>query len=330
MLAARHEMLPTVKPKERTSMSSKLRAAVIGVGYLGKFHAQKYKNNSQVDLIGVCDGRPEQAEKIAAELGVTALSNVKEVIGTVDLVTIAASTSAHYEIAKLFLQNGVHVNVEKPIAATLAQAEELVNLAAQKNLKLAVGHIERFNPAILELKKHINNPTSVALTRWAPFNTRGSDVSVLHDLMIHDIDLMLWLCPGKIESFMASGAKILTNELDIVEGQFQISSGCQVHISVNRMAAQTVRQIQVIQKDAILLAQTGTLQMEKVEPVGAKEVPPIRVSQWQVEKADALQKETDAFIAAVQNQAPLVVTGEDGLIALRWVEEIQNRILKNK
>ncbi len=308
-------------------MSSKLRAGVIGVGYLGKFHAQKYKNNSDVELIGVCDGRFAQAEKIAAELNVKAFSSVQEMLGKVDLVTIAASTVAHYELAKIFLQNGVHVNVEKPIAATLAQAKEIVNLAAQKNLKLAVGHIERFNPAILELKKHINKPSSVTLTRWAPFNTRGSDVSVLHDLMIHDIDLMLWLCPGKIENFMASGAKILTQELDVAEGQFQISSGCQVHITVNRMAAQTVRQIQVIQKDAILQAQTGTLQLEKVEPVGIQQVPPIKVTQWQVEKADALQKETDAFISAVLNLTPLAVTGEDGLKALQWVEEIQKRIL---
>ncbi len=308
-------------------MSSKPRAGVIGVGYLGKFHAQKYKNNSQVELIGVCDGRFEQAEKIAAELNVKAFSSASEMLGQVDLVTIAASTAAHYDLAKLFLKNGIHVNVEKPIAANLAQAEELVNLAAQKNLKLAVGHIERFNPAILELKKHMTKPSSVTLTRWAPFNTRGSDVSVLHDLMIHDIDLMLWLCPGLIENFMASGAKILTKELDVAKGQFQISSGCQVHITVNRMAAQTVRQIQVIQKDAVLLAQTGTLMLEKTEPVGIKETPPIKVTQWQVEKADALQRETDAFIAAVQNQAPLVVTGEDGLKALQWVEKIQNRIL---
>ena len=310
-------------------MSSKLRAGVIGVGYLGKFHAQKYKNNSQVELFGVCDGRKEQATKIASELGVVAFTTAQEMLSKVDLVTIAASTAAHYDLAKIFLQNGIHVNVEKPIAATVTQAEELVNLAAQKNLKLAVGHIERFNPAIIELKKHIQNPSSITLTRWAPFNTRGSDVSVLHDLMIHDIDLMLWLCPGEVQNFMVSGSKILTKELDTAAGQFQISSGCQVHISVNRIAAQTVRQIQVIQKNSTLLAQTGTLQLEKVEPLGPNEVPPIKVTQWQVEKADALQRETDAFIAAVQNNTKPVVTGEDGLLALRWVEEIKNRILKN-
>ncbi len=318
-----------MRPTMNHNMKSKLRGGVVGVGYLGKFHAQKYKNNSNIDLIGVFDGRPEQASKIATELNVTAFSSVNEMLGKVDLVTIAASTAAHYELAKIFLQNGIHVNVEKPIAANLKQAEELVNLATQKNLKLAVGHIERFNPAIIELKKYIKNPTSVTLTRWAPFNTRGSDVSVLHDLMIHDIDLMLWLCPGAVQNFMVSGAKILTQQLDVAEGQFQISSGCQVHISVNRMAAQTLRQIQVIQKDGILLAQTGTLQLERVEPLELQSVPPIKVTQWQVEKADALQRETDDFISAVQNNTKPTVTGEDGLLALRWVEDIQNRILKN-
>jgi predicted dehydrogenase len=310
-------------------MGSHLRSAVIGVGYLGQFHAQKYKNNPHVQLIGVCDGRPEQAEKIAASLGVKAFTSAKDLIGQVDLVTIAATTTAHFELAKMFLQNGVHVNVEKPIAAQVQQAEELVNLAAQKKLKLAVGHIERFNPAIVELKKHMKKPTSVTLTRWAPFKPRGADVSVLHDLMIHDLDLMFWLCPGEIKNYMARGQKILTNELDVCEASFEISTGCMVHISVNRMAAQTIRQIQVIQKDATLVAQTGTLQIEKVEPLSAGQEPPLKITQWTVDKADALQRETDAFIEAVRNNTALAVSGEDGLIALRWVDEIGQRIQKN-
>ncbi len=169
----------------------------------------------------------------------------------------------------------------------------------------------------------------MALTRWAPFKARGADVSVLHDLMIHDIDLMFWLCrDSKIKSWTASGSKILTQELDVATATFEIA-GCQVHISVNRMAHQTIRQIQAIQKDGTLLANTGTLQMEKVEPLGAKLEPPLKVSQWAVEKADALQKETDAFVAAVVNNQSPMVSGEDGLLALRWVEEVQSRILKN-
>jgi predicted dehydrogenase len=307
-----------------------LRAAVVGVGYLGNFHAQKYKNNSQVQLVGVCDPRPEQAQKIAGELKVQAFATAKDLLGKVDLVTVAATTSAHYELAKLFLENGIHVNVEKPIAATVRQAEDLIELAAKKKLKLAVGHIERFNPAILELKKHLKSPKSLTLTRWAPFKLRGADVSVLHDLMIHDLDLMFWLCQDhKVKNWMATGTKILTQELDTADASFEMSSGCHVHISVNRMAHQTIRQIQAIQKDATILAQTGTLHMEKVEPVNPKAEPPLKVTSWAVEKADALQKETDDFVEAVQQNRAPTVTGEDGLTALKWVEDIQARILKN-
>lgn len=311
-------------------MSSQLRAAVVGVGYLGQFHAQKYKNNSYATLIGVCDPRHDQVQKIAGDLKVEAFTNAKDLIGKVDLVTIAATTSVHYELAKIFLENGIHVNVEKPIAATVRQAEELVELAAQKKLKLAVGHIERFNPAILEFKKHLKNPKSLTLTRWAPFKLRGADVSVLHDLMIHDLDLMFWLCQDvKVKNWMATGCKILTSELDTAEASFEMSTGCHVHISVNRMAHQTIRQIQAIQKSATILAHTGTLQIEKVEPIDPKKEAPLKVSSWAVEKSDALQAETNEFINSVRlNKAP-AVTGEDGLLALRWVEDIQSRILKN-
>jgi predicted dehydrogenase len=309
---------------------SSLRAAVIGVGYLGNFHAQKYKNNSNVTLIGVCDPRPEQAQKIAGELKVQAFTNAKDLIGKVDLVTIAATTSVHYELAKMFLENGIHVNVEKPIAVTVRQAEELVELASRKKLKLAVGHIERFNPAILELKKHLKSPKTIQLTRWAPYKPRGADVSVLHDLMIHDIDLMFWLTQdNKVKNWMAKGSKILTQELDTAEASFEMSNGCLVHISVNRMAATTVRQIQAIQSDCTLVANTGTLQMERVDPINPKAEPALKITNWAVEKADALQRETDAFIECVKSNSTPAVTGEDGLLALRWVEDIQSRILKN-
>lgn len=315
-------------------MSSLGRAAVIGVGYLGQFHAQKYKNNSRVQLVGVCDPRPEQGKKVGDSLQVKSFTSAQDLIGQVDMVTIAATTSAHYELAKLFLKNGVHVNVEKPIAATLPQAEELVSLARQKKLKLAVGHIERFNPSILELRKHLNKPISIQLTRWAPFKLRGADVSVLHDLMIHDIDLMFWLAAGntgekmEVKNWLATGAKILTEALDTAQATFELSHGVIVHINVNRMAAQTIRQIQVVQKDAILSVQTGTLQIEKVEPISAQSEAPLRVNTWMVEKADALQGETDDFIDAVLSDRRPTVTGEDGLQALLWVETLQKRILE--
>src|SRR5690606_23223629 len=141
---------------------------------------------------------PAQADKIAAELGVKSFHRPEDLIGQVDLVTVAASTLSHYDVAKTFLENGVHVNVEKPITATVPQAEELIALAQKKNLKLAVGHIERFNPSVNELRKHIKNPRTIELIRTAPYKARGADVSVLHDLMIHDMDLLFWLSGSEI------------------------------------------------------------------------------------------------------------------------------------
>ncbi|MEK2645000.1 Gfo/Idh/MocA family protein [Bdellovibrio sp. BCCA] len=306
-------------------MSKKLRGAVVGVGYLGNFHAQKYKNNPHVELVGVCDHFPAQADKIAAELGVKSFHRPADLIGNVDLVTIAASTLSHFELAKMFLQNGVHVNVEKPITATVPQAEELVALAEKNNLKLAVGHIERFNPSVNELKKHLKNPRTIELVRMAPYKARGADVSVLHDLMIHDMDLLFWLTGSEIESMVCSGTKLVSKELDTASVSFKMKNGTHGIINVSRVSPTTQRSIRVAQDDCTLFAQTGTHELEKVE-VGPGGDELVKVTKWTVEKADALQRETDAFIDCILNDKKPVVTGLDGLKALKAIEDIQRMI----
>ncbi|MBC7370452.1 MAG: Gfo/Idh/MocA family oxidoreductase [Bdellovibrionaceae bacterium] len=304
--------------------SPKLRAAVVGVGYLGTFHAQKYLKNPAVQLVGVCDFSPAQADKVAAELGVAAVHKAQDLIGQVDLVTISASTQSHFELAKLFIENGIHVNVEKPITATVAQAEELVALARQKNVLLAVGHIERFNPAILELKKHMKNAKHVQLTRLATYKARGADVSVLHDLMIHDMDLLYWLSDSEIESFTASGSKLISSELDTAQVTAKMKSGLVVEINVSRVSSNMQRWIRVTQAESIIYVNTGTLEIEKCEPGGGDA--PVKITAWTVTKEDALQKETDAFIAAVANKTSLPVNGMDGLKALKAIEDIKAKI----
>ncbi|WP_374001607.1 Gfo/Idh/MocA family protein [Bdellovibrio bacteriovorus] len=305
--------------------NQKLRGAVVGVGYLGKFHAQKYKNNPNVELVGVCDHFPAQADKIALELGVKSFHKPQDLIGHVDLVTIAASTLSHFELAKMFLENGIHVNVEKPITATVAQAEELLALAQAKNLKVAVGHIERFNPAINDLQKHLKNPKFIELTRFAPYNKRGSDVSVLHDLMIHDMDLLFWLTGSEIESMTGTGTKLISKELDTASVSFKMKNGMQVMINVSRVAPVAQRSIRVLQDGCTLFAQTGTMELEKVVPgPGGDEF--LTVTKWSVEKADALQRETDAFIDCVLNNKQPVVTGLDGLKALKAIEDVRRMI----
>lgn len=306
--------------------TKKLRAAVVGVGYLGNFHAQKYKNNQQVELVGVFDRSQEQAKKIANELGVKAFSDLKELEGQVDLATVASSTQSHYEVAKQLLGYGIHLNVEKPLTATIPQSEEILALAKAKNLLMGTGHVERFNPSILEARKHLlNSPVQqLHLVRRAPFKARGADVSVLHDLMIHDIDLMYWLTNSEVKSFQCSGSKILTNELDVASFFAEMENGTRVFISVSRVAPVTERSVRFEQQGLSLFVNSGTLDLEKVEPAAG--VLEAKVTNWKVEKADALQAETDAFVRAVAGHSPLAVSGADGLRALRLVEKIQQAI----
>lgn len=307
---------------------NKLRSAVVGVGYLGTFHAQKHKNNSDVELVGVCDFSPAQADKVAAELGVSSFHRAEDLVGQVDLVTISASTQSHYELAKLFISAGIHVNIEKPITATVEQAQELLQLAAKKDVLVAVGHIERFNPCIQEMRKHLKNVRSIELIRYAPFKARGADVSVLHDLMIHDLDLLYWLSGSEVASFEASGVKLITQELDIASATFKMKNGIHATIKVSRVSPTAERSIRIIQDDAIIVANTGSLEIEKIEKGGDLNTEPLKVTKWAVTKEDALQKEEDAFIFAVKNKTAPVVTGQDGLKALEGIAQIENKILK--
>jgi len=302
-----------------------LRTAVIGVGYLGNFHAQKHKKNPNVDFIGVCDFSPAQANKIAVELGVKAFNTPKDLLGKVDAVAIAATTTAHYEIAKLFLSNSVHVFVEKPITATLSQGEELVGLAAQKNLKLAVGHIERFNPSILEFRRHLKSPLNLELVRQGPFKARGADVSVLHDLMIHDLDLLFWLSGSEIADFEAKGAVLASKSTDVATSFFKMKNGLQATISVSRVTPVAQRSLCAVEKDFVLYANTGTLELQKLER-GASDAEPVKITSWTVDKKDALESETQAFVDCVLNNTKPAVSGEDGLKALAWIEKIHQKI----
>ncbi|MBX3039328.1 MAG: Gfo/Idh/MocA family oxidoreductase [Bdellovibrionaceae bacterium] len=302
-----------------------IKAAVIGVGYLGRFHAQKYSNNPSVELVGVCDHNPENAKLVAGELQTKAFEKPQDLIGQVDAVTIAASTQAHYELGRLFLEAGIPVNLEKPLAATLPQARELVDLAAKKQTLLCTGHIERFNPSLIELKKTLKKPVAFDLIRHTAFRARGADVSVLHDLMIHDLDLVLWLTGGKVTSLTASGSKVLQPTWDAAEVSLELSTGALARISVSRVSNRPARMVRVLEKGTSITVDSGALTMEIVTPSGGT-AEPLATETLQVAKRDALQDETDAFVNAVMGKASPVVTGEDGLIALELVTKIDEAI----
>lgn len=305
-----------------------MRTAVVGVGYLGTFHAQKYKTLSSAaqplcELVAVCDLSAAQASKVAADLGVKGVSKPQDLLGMVDAVTIATITPTHYELAKFFLQNGIHVNVEKPICLKTAEAEELVELAAKKNLVLCVGHSERYNPAYQELKKNVKNPKFLELNRYAPFKLRGSDVSVLHDLMIHDIDLMLNIDSSPHQLVSAVADKMVTKTYDWCSASFQFQSGLFCQINCSRLSKEMFRVVKAVESSTIWVANLQTGDLDKTMMVDHPEHP-VGGSTVNVGRGDNLLTETEAFLKAIHkiSSGPVAVNGLDGLKSLAVVEEI--------
>lgn len=307
----------------------KLRAAVIGVGYLGNFHAQKYKNNPSVELVGVCDAFEETAKKRSEELKVPYFTNPKDLIGKVDLVTIAASTSFHFEVASLFLSAGVPVNVEKPMTATLEQAHKLFELQQKTKTLLTIGHIERFNPAINEVRKQVQNSAyHYELTRWATFKARGSDVSVVYDLMIHDIDLLFSLTGSDIQDYFVSGSRLASKEMDSIQGSFKMKNGMTSTISVSRVSPKMVRSVKAYSPEKIVFANTATLELDvqTKNPAPANPDDLILNQTMTVNKVDALQEETNHFVECVLGQAKPKITVEDGLRSMIWADKFSKEV----
>ena len=297
----------------------KLRGAVVGVGYLGNFHAQKIKAHAEAELVGVCDFSLAQAQKIAGDLETTAYEKPEQLIGKVDFVHIAASTQSHFDLAQLFLTQKIPVLVEKPIAATVKQAETLCELAEKNNVLLTVGHIERFNPAFTFLKEHINGVSYLELNRLAPFRSRGSDVSVLHDLTIHDIDLVNWLFNSPIEHFEVAGRKLIKPTVDDVSIRIQLKNKTQVTINNSRVTPQIIRNYRAVSSEKVIFVNTATLDTEILTPL--KEEPFHAVEKTVLTKQDALALEVDHFIQCVLGRRKLSITGREATLALRQVEE---------
>lgn len=309
-------------------MNKKLRVAVIGVGYLGNFHAQKFQalqthTEFPVELVGVCDISKDNADKVAASLQTKAFYDPKELIGKVDLVTIATITSTHYQIAKMFLENGVHVNVEKPITVRCAQAQELIDLAKIHGLNLSVGHSERFNPAFQLLKSKIHRPLYMEAHRLAPFKAKNLDVSVIHDLMIHDFDLALSFDKTSAKIISYSGAKFLTDTIDWGQCVLEFDSGFKAVIGTSRLNTTMVRSLKIYDKQSIWTAnlQTGDVEHTSKSPSEPLTGSPLKTEVVATGKGDNLMAETLDIVQAVyQNRSPLI-TGVDGLRALVLAEE---------
>jgi predicted dehydrogenase len=307
----------------------KIRAAVVGVGYLGRFHAQKYAKADGCELVAVVDARTEAREAVAKELSTQALADHRELIGRVDAVSVVTPTPAHFAIARDFLAAGVHVLVEKPITETPAEARDLIELAKARGCVLQVGHLERFNAAILAAEPYLTAPRFIECHRLAPYKERGTDVNVVLDLMIHDIDIVQTIVGALIVSIDAIGTKVFSDEIDIANARIRFENGCVANATASRVSMKTERKLRVFEDDAYLSLDLQqkilTLIRKRPEPAAAGQLP-VSIEEQSLDQGDALKAEIESFLNCIRTGRAPVVGGEAGLRALETAMRITEQV----
>jgi len=296
-----------------------LASAVIGVGYLGRFHAQKYAAADDCALIAVADPDAEAGRACAEAVGAEWVADYRDVLERVDAVSIVAPTAMHYTIARDCLARGIHVLVEKPITETVAEADELVAAAEGRGLVLQVGHLERFNPALLAADELLRAPRFIESHRLAPFNPRGTDVDVVLDLMIHDIDIILNVVGSTVARAEASGAEVLTGATDIANVRLAFDSGCVANVTASRVSAKKERRIRFFQQDCYLsvdLQEQHLAVHRKGESEMYPGIPELVSETHQFERGDPIRAEILSFLDAIRSRTPPLVSGADGRHAL--------------
>jgi predicted dehydrogenase len=306
---------------------SKLRCGVVGVGYLGRFHAQKYAKLNDCDLVGVYDYFPNQSQKIAQEFGTHSFTELSDMLAEVDAVSIAASTKAHYELAKYFLAHGKHVLIEKPITETVEQAKELVQLAEKNQLILQVGHLERFNPAYVAFNQYLSQPQWIEMQRLAPFKKRGSDVDVILDLMIHDLDILLSWVKSPIVDLKAQGFSMMTKEVDLATVVIKFQNNCVANLTASRVHSNVERLTRVYQEQDYYVLNYQEQQLSRyIADPSADDNLFLEHVPIPCVKHDALELQVQSFIDAVIGKAGVMVDGQAGLNALTLALDIQKAI----
>lgn len=325
----------------------KLSIGVIGVGHLGKLHSKMFSQINNCNFIGVFDSNPEQAKLAANEFGVKHFDTIEELLSNVKAVSIAATTSAHYEVAKVCFEKNVHVFVEKPITATIEQGEELVKIAKEKNLKFQVGHIERFNPGLLSLESYISEPMFIQSDRLAQFNPRGTDVAVVLDLMIHDIDIILSFIKSNVKLVDASGVAVVSDHIDIANARIQFENGAVANVTASRISQKKMRKMRLFQKDHYISLDfvTGVSEVYRLQPLDEPAQPNsisfgeigvgerkkrLIYEQPESKEVNALNYELQLFVDSVLKDKKIIVSGEDGLRALKVAEIIIQKIEQAK
>ena len=310
-----------------------IRTGVIGTGYLGKFHADKYSELIESELVGIVDTDYEAAQTISNRLNVPAFKSYEELFDRVDAVSIVVPTELHHKIAKDFLLNGIDVLVEKPMTTTLEEAEDLIETAKKNNCVLQVGHLERSNAAVLALNNVIKQPLFIESHRLAPFKDRGTDVDVILDIMIHDIDIILNIVGSPVKAIHAVGVPVVSSENnDIANVRLEFESGCFANVTASRISAKEMRKIRIFQHDKYLSIDYAAQQVEVYGKTDSDEhdTPQITYDQIDIKQGDSLKEEIRSFLNAVKSRSIPEVPGEAGKNALKVALEIVEQIETKK
>jgi predicted dehydrogenase len=326
---------------------SNLKIGIIGTGHLGKLHTKLFKEITHCQLVGIYDKDLGKAKSCGNEFNVNVFEHLDDLLNAVDAVSIVSTTSAHYELAKRSLEKKLHVFIEKPITATIDEAEELVLLSNQKGLNLQVGHIERFNPALLSLDKYQLDPKFIQTDRLAQFNPRGTDVAVVLDLMIHDIDIILSLVKSEVRKVNANGVAVVSDNIDIANARIEFENGAVANVTASRISQKKMRKMRIFQKDTYISLDftTGSSEVYRLASPDEKLKEPfisfgeigigdkkrvVVYEQPELKEVNALQYELQLFVDSIINNEKPVVTGADGLKALKVADIIIREIEKSR
>jgi predicted dehydrogenase len=304
-----------------------VRMAVVGVGHLGRHHARILATLAGVELVGVADINHARAAEVASASRTSPLTDYRDLLGKVDAVTLAVPTELHRDVAMPFLAAGVHVLVEKPMARSVAEADELIRTAAQAGAILAVGQTERFNPAVAAARPVLTDPRFIEVHRLGTFPDRSLDIDVVFDLMIHDVDIVLSLVRSEVEAVEAVGVPVLTGRVDIANARLKFSNGCIANLTASRISRDRVRKIRFFQPMAYVSIDYASQKLEVFRLVkGEGSVPAIAGGEVAVENEEPLKRELADFVEAIGMRRPPTVTGEDGRRALALATQIAGRI----
>lgn len=320
-----------------------LKAGVLGAGHLGKIHLRLLQQSEKYELVGFYDADAINAKNVSQEFGYTYFDNINELIDAVDVVDIVTPTLSHYECAVKSIEKGKHIFIEKPITNTVEEAEKIRALLAENKLRGQVGHVERFNPAFIAVKDQLNEPMFIETHRLAEFNPRGTDVPVVLDLMIHDIDIILSIVKSKVKDVSASGVAVISNSPDIANARIEFENGCVANLTASRISLKNMRKTRFFQKDAYISVDFLEKKCEVVKMKGAPENPgdfdmilqnaegekkQIYFNNPEIAQNNAILDELETFADAINNNTTPIVTLHDGTEALRVATMIIDQFSK--